>query len=310
MHNHSHADHQHGHGHSHGHGAARHVLLIAVVFTLGFALVEALAGWVSGSLVLLSDAGHMLSDSLALGIAAFAAWIANRPPSDQHTYGYGRAEVIAAWISSIFLIVVIIGIVIEAIRRFQHPEHVQGEIVMVVATIGLMVNVAIAWLLSRGERTINVRAAILHVMGDVLGSIAALISGAVIYFTHWEYIDPILSIFISVLILISSLRILRESIVILMEGVPMHIELAAVGAAMVEIKDVNSIHDLHIWTLSSGVVALSAHVDIDSTERWPQMLASLKTLLAERFGIKHITLQPEMQTQVIQRMEFVGRELK
>ena len=154
-------------------------------------------------------------------------------------------------------------------------------------------NLFVAWLLARGERTLNVRAAILHVLGDILGSFAALISGAVIYFTGWYPIDPILSILIGVLIMLSSLRILRESLLVLMEGVPMHIDLNQVSSDMEDQAGVKAIHDLHIWTLSSGLIALSAHVDIHELSSWETVLTELRALLKEKYSIVHITLQPE-----------------
>ena len=262
--------HDHTHNHNHGKGAPRRLLYLALGITLGYAFVELLGGWWAGSLTLMSDAGHMFADSLALGMATFAAIISSRPPSHKHSYGLGRAEVIGAWVSSLFLLAIVIGILVEAIKRLQTPEHVTGSTVVVVATIGLVVNILVAWILSRGERTLNIRAALVHVMGDLLGSVAAIISGAVIYYTGWTTIDPILSIFICVLILFSSLRILRESLHVLMEGVPQHLTLSVVGTAMAKVPQVKSVHDLHIWTLSSGSVVLSAHIKY----RYHQRLAA------------------------------------
>ncbi len=295
-----HAPHKHDHAHPHhAKQTSHHILAFCVVITLAFAIIEFFGGWLSGSLTLLSDAGHMVSDTLGLMLAAFAAWIAKKPPSTQHSYGLGRAEVIAAWLSSIFMLAVSIAIVIEAIQRFREPTPVAGHIVIIIAVLGLIVNIFIAWLLSRGEKTLNTRAALIHVMGDLLGSVAAIISGTVIYYTNWTPIDPILSIFICVLILISSMRILRESLMILMEGVPHHIELKAVGNAMAKIDNVNSVHDLHIWTLSSGSIALSAHIRIDDLTRWSSILNALQTILMEQYSITHITLQPEPESQVV-----------
>lgn len=299
---------KHDHGHNHAHNASTRVLLIAVLLTFIFAGVEALGGWWSGSLVLLSDAGHMVSDSFALGIAAFASWLASRPPSAQHSYGLGRAEVLGAWISSLLMVGVVIVIVIEAIERFHNPKPVAGGWVMLVATIGLILNLSIAWILSRGEQTLNTRAAIVHVMGDLMGSIAALISGAVIYFKGWTAIDPILSIFICVLILFSSLQLLRESLLVLMEGVPTHIDFGEVGNAMAKINKVKSVHDLHIWTLSSGIIVLSAHVEIEDFHDWEEILKNLRDLLADRYGIEHITLQPEAPLEILQPSPFASAE--
>ncbi len=294
--------HGHKHDHSHKHDLTQNVLIVALVLAFLFAGVEAAAGWWSQSLALLSDAGHMVSDALALALAAFAAWVSRKPPSLQHSYGLGRAEILGAWVSSLFVLLVAIFVVIEAIDRIHRPAPVAGGVVMLVAFLGLIVNIVIAWILTHGEQSLNVRAAIIHVMGDLLGSVAALISGAVIYFTNWTPIDPILSIFISILIVISSFRLLRESLLILMEGVPAHLDIKQVGQAMAKIDQVRSIHDLHIWTLSSGVVVLTAHVEIDEFKSWNSILNNLKELLADKFHIEHVTLQPEMHTHTLHHM--------
>ena len=201
-HQHSHHhNHEHSHNHNHGANAPLKVLIAAICLIFIFAGVEAIVGWYAHSLTLLGDAGHMASDALALIIAAFAAWIANKPPSSKHTYGLGRAEVVAAWFSSLLMLIISIAVIVEAINRIHTPANVKSIPVIVVAFIGLLVNIFVAWILAKGERTLNIRAALLHVIGDILGSIAALIAGAVIYFTHWDPIDPILSIFIGILIL-------------------------------------------------------------------------------------------------------------
>ena len=294
--------HHNHHHHSHPH-APQNVLLLAVACTMTYAIIEASVGWWSGSLTLLSDSGHMLSDAFALAVASFAAWIARRPPSEQHTYGLGRAEVIGAWFSSLILLGVVVAIIVEAIERLNHPRPVAGGVVMLVATVGLMINMLIAWLISRAEKTLNTRAALLHVLSDVLGSIAAMISGAVVYFKHWMLIDPILSIFICLLILFATLSLLRESVLVLMEGVPPHLDITKVGHAMAKVAQVNSVHDLHIWTLASGTVLLSAHLEIDDLTEWRDILENLRALLKTRFGIEHITLQPEIPFQVLQEIK-------
>ncbi len=294
-HNHEHT-HEHHHGllgHNHGSSAPHKVLTIAIFLTLGYAIIEALGGWYANSLALLGDAGHMGSDALALLIAAFAAWVSRKPPSYKHSYGLGRAEVVAAWVSSLLMLIISIAVIVEAIERINEPVHVKGGTVMIIAFIGLLVNVFIAWLLARGERTLNIRAALLHVMGDVLGSISALIAGAVIYYTAWYPIDPILSILIGVLIMISSLRLLRESLLVLMEGVPGHIDMEEVSAKICDLDGVKDIHDLHIWTLSSGITALSAHVNIHELSSWQKVLSELRDLLKREYNIDHATLQPE-----------------
>lgn len=267
----------------------------ALVLTLGYAFVEAFGGWWAGSLALLGDAGHMLSDAVALGLAALAAWIGRRPPSARHSYGLMRAEVIAALLNGLLMLAVVIGIVVEAIQRLQQPQPVSGMAVIGIASIGLVINVIVALVLSRGGHDMNTRAALLHVMGDLLGSVAALIAGAVIYYTGWLPIDPILSLAICVLILYSTLRLLREALHVLMEGVPPHLDLPAVGRSLAGVAGVVSIHDLHIWMLSTGMPALSAHVVLKDMSHWTKILDEMRHLLRQRFAIDHVTLQPEIE---------------
>jgi cobalt-zinc-cadmium efflux system protein len=276
--------------HHHRQQQASRYLTVALVLTLGFAAIEAVAGWWSGSLALLGDAGHMVTDAFALGLAAVALWIARRSPSQRHSYGMGRAEVVAALVNGLFMLIVVIGIVVEAIERLRAPQPVIGGAVMIVATIGMAINIIVALLLSRGEQTLNIRGALLHVIGDLLGSMAALVSGAVIYFTRW-----------TPMILLASVRLMRDALHVIMEGVPAHLDLHDVGQTMVsDDARVQSVHDLHIWSLSSGVVALSAHVVIDEMSHWDDILRGLRQLLHERFGIDHVTLQPETTTHVLQ----------
>lgn len=290
---------QHAHQHATGNS-----LLWSLVVTAGFALIEAIGGWWSSSLALLGDAGHMLTDTTALGLAAFAAWVGRQPPSARHSYGLVRAEVIAAMVNSLFMLVIVVGIAAYAIERLNNPQPVKGGAVMVIASIGLMVNIIVALILHRGEKTLNTRAALLHVMGDLLGSVAALIAGAVIFFTGWIPIDPLLSLLICVLILYASLRLLWEALHVIMEGVPRYIDLPEVGQAMAGVGAVKSIHDLHIWTLSSGMVALSAHVVISDMAQWHEILVSLRNLLHDRYAIDHVTLQPELDHQIVQPIEL------
>lgn len=283
---------QHRHSHTHGRGASTR-LGWALLLTFGFALVELAGGLWSGSLALMSDAGHMFLDGFALALAYFASWIARRPASRRHSYGLKRAEVIAAVVNGLAMLAVIVLIVVEAIGRLQHPAPVAGASVMVIAFLGLVVNVVVATMISRGERTLNARAALIHVLGDLLGSIAALIAGAVIYFTGWLAADPILSLVIAVLILVSTLSLLREALHLLMEGVPAEIALDAVARALLTLPGVQGVHDLHVWTIASGQVALTAHLDVTDLAEWPHLLERARLLLHEKFDIDHVTLQPE-----------------
>lgn len=287
-------DHAHDHGHTHGtESSSRRRLTLALTVTLGFALVEAVGGWLAGSLALLSDAGHMLMDSLALGLAAVAAWIARRPPSHRHSYGLGRMETLAALFNALLMVVLVSAVSAAAVQRLIEPPEVEGGLVVGVALAGLAANLAVAWLLMGGRRNVNVRAALLHVLGDLLGSVAALLSGLVILSTGWTRIDPILSLFIAVLILIASLRLLRETLHTLLEGVPPHLDLERVGRAMAGVDGAISVHDLHIWSLSGEKTALSAHVVLRRIDEWEPLLARMRGMLAQEFGIEHVTLQPE-----------------
>jgi len=307
----SHHEHEHAHGHNHGHHhhgvQSRHALLFAVALTLVFALVEAATGWWSGSLALLGDAGHMVTDATALGMAALAAWIAKRPPSARHSYGFARAEVMAALLNALFMVVVVAAITVAAVQRFYAAQPINGAAVTVVAALGLAINVAVALVLSRGEKTLNTRGALLHVMGDLLGSVAALIAGVVVSYTGWTPIDPILSLFICALILFSSLGLLREALHTLMEGVPFGLSLPEVGNAMSGIAGVSSVHDLHIWDLGGERVALSAHVVIEDMGDWEGVLPRLTEMLGQRYRIEHVTLQPEPANRIIR---FAARGVK
>jgi cobalt-zinc-cadmium efflux system protein len=283
-------DHLHHHL---GHGGGHAHLTGALYLTLLFALVEAVAGWLSGSLALISDAGHMLTDSTALGLAALAAWLARRPPSARHTYGLVRLEILAALLNGLLMLGLITYIAVEALQRFATPQSVEGGVVTLVAVVGLMVNLGVAWRLSRGERTLNTRAALMHVLGDILGSVAALVAGLVIYFTGWTPIDPLLSLLVSGLILVSAWRLLSEAVHVLLEAVPEHILPERVGEDLAAIDGVIAVHDLHIWTLSTGKIALSAHLDVRALADWPEVLCEARRVLGQRHGIGHVTLQPE-----------------
>lgn len=284
----------HHHDHTHRGDAPPTALTVALALTLGFAGVEALGGWWAQSLALLGDAGHMLTDSLALGLAVFAAWLSQRPPSYRHSFGLARIEVLAALVNAGFMFAVVIGIGWSAAQRLLAPRPVAGEAVAVVAVAGLVVNIVVAWILSRGEQSLNTRGALLHVLGDMLGSVAALASGLVIMLTGWTPIDPLLSILICVLILLSTLRLAREAIHTLIEGVPEEISLPAVGRRMAQVPGVLSLHDLHIWALSSSRTALSAHIVVRQFAAWERLLPELRSMLHDEFGIDHVTLQPEL----------------
>ncbi len=293
MHNH----HNHS-GHAHQvpsrAGQGSRALLIGLLLTFVFALVELSGGWLFGSLALMSDAGHMFSDSAALLVAVIAAKVALKPPGARHSYGFARAEVIAAFFNGLLLLGIVVLIVVEAIERLQQPQPVSGSGVLVVAFLGLLINIAVLRILGHGEHNLNTRAARLHVIGDLFGSIAALTSGAVIVFSDWYPIDPLLSFVIGALILVSTIRMLRDALHVLMEGVPLEIDLPEVGQALAQVPGVNSVHDLHVWTIASGQIALSAHVDVDTLDHWPATLERIRSVARSRFSIEHVTIQPEL----------------
>lgn len=296
-------NHDSTHLHAHLDGDARHAhfdeqrsqaaLAVALALTLGFAVVEVGAGFIANSLALISDAGHMVTDAAALGLALLAQLIAKRRPSARYSFGFGRAEALAAFVNGLAMLLVVGWIVFEAAQRFAAPEPVQGGTVLVVAGIGLCVNLLVAWSLSRDKESLNTRAALVHVLGDLLGSVAALIAGGVIMLTGWMQIDPILSLLVSLLILKSTIAVLRESFHHLMEGVPDSADYAQIGADLAEVPGVLSVHDLHVWEMSPGQPALIGHLEIHDLHAWPEILQAVKAMLLQKHGIDHITLQAE-----------------
>lgn len=303
MHRH-HDHHSSGHLHAHHEGDARHshtsenrssnALWWSLILTLGFAGVEVIAGFWSNSLALISDAGHMVTDATALGVAILAQLIARRPPSPKNSFGFGRAEALAAFVNALAMLAVVGWIGFEAIQRFSSPEAIRGEAVMTVAAIGLAVNMLVAWILSHDKDNLNTRAALVHVLGDMMGSFAAIVAGAVVYYTGWLQIDPLLSLLVSLLILKSTISVLLDSYHFLMEGVPHHIDYMQVGEDLAAVEGVLSVHDLHVWEMSPGQPALIGHVEVQDFRGWPGVLAGIKQMLLQKYGIDHVTLQPEI----------------
>lgn len=291
------------HSHTHGAGDAGHdhsfagrslsILAWALGLTLLFAGVEVAAGFLSNSLALISDAGHMVTDAAALGLALLAQWVARRPPSAKYSFGFARSEALAAFVNGLLMLAVVGWIIVEAVQRFAHPAAVHGEMVLVVASIGLGVNLVVAWILSKDTHSLNTRAALVHVMGDLLGSVAAIVAGGVIYLTGWMQIDPLLSLLVSLLILKSTFGVLKESYHFLMEGVPTQIDYAAIGTDLAQIGGVLSVHDVHVWDKSPGQPTLIGHVDIKDLQDWPRVLGAIKAMLLDKHGIDHITVQVE-----------------
>jgi cobalt-zinc-cadmium efflux system protein len=290
--------------HAHKRGDAKHlhyreehnksILVIAVLLTFTFAGIEAFAGFWANSLALISDAGHMVTDAVALGLALLAQIIAKRPPSAKHSFGFGRAESLAAFINGLAMLLLVAWIAYEALTRFRDPHEVKGMTVTIVAIIGLGINIVVAWVLSKDKKSVNTKAALVHVMGDLLGSVAALIAGLVIHFTGWMPIDPILSLFVCVLVLRSTSDVLRESYHFLMEGVPHHIDYVLVGQDLAKVQGVLAVHDLHVWEMTPGHPALIGHVEVRDLQDWPITLELINKMLLEKHDIDHVTIQPEM----------------
>jgi len=275
----------------------RRPLVIAMAITTTFFVVELIGAYVSNSLALLADAAHMLTDVAALGLALFAMWLATRATRPERTFGYLRAEILAALVNAVSLIVLAIYIFWEAWQRFQEPPEVKSGPLLVVAIAGMLANIGSAWVLSRGgghRDNLNTRGAFLHVLGDLLGSVATIAAALIISFTGWYAADPLLSVLIGGLVVFGAWSLLRESVDVLLEAAPRGVVVADVRRAMDAVPGVEGVHDLHVWTVTSGLTALSAHVETANLAGWESCMQSLATMLREQFGIAHATLQPEL----------------
>lgn len=273
----------------------RRRLTIAFAITLLVMAVELIGGWLSGSLALLADAGHMLADGAALAIALSASWIARRPATAQRSFGFMRLEVFAALVNGAVLIVIAIGIGIEAWRRVRTPTSIDGGLLVGVAAIGLLANVVAVAILHRGhEHSLNQRGAYLHVLGDLLGSIGALLAGAIVLFTGWTLADPLISVLIGGLVLVSAWRLVKESTDVLLEATPRHIALSDVHERIASVPGVESVHDLHLWTVTSGVVAMSGHLVVKNPTDNQPVLEEVQGRM-RAMGIHHVTVQVERE---------------
>jgi len=283
------------HMHNHTHGMAKQTLRLAFFLTLIILAVGVAGGLLANSLALLSDAGHIVTDLFALGLAWFAAGQAERPSNERKTFGYHRVGILAALLNAVSLIVIAVVISWEAIQRFQHPEPVQPLIMFGAAAIAILVNLTIAFGLRKEGDNLNVRAAVLHVLGDVGASVGVIVAGTVILLTGWTLADPILSIGIAILIAVGAWRILRETTDILLEAVPHDISISNLVRDMRNVKGVQDIHDLHVWSIASGMHALSCHVLIDNLppSASASILQSLTAVLNEKYRIGHSTIQFE-----------------
>ncbi|MGZ8694182.1 MAG: cation diffusion facilitator family transporter [Gaiellaceae bacterium] len=284
--------------HVHDHGerlqADRRRLGIALVLILGFMAVEVVGGLVANSLSLLADAGHMVTDAASLGLALGAAWLAATPATPQRSFGLRRAEILAALANGVALLVIAGWIGVAAVQRLDDPPETLGGWMVAVGVLGLAVNVAAAAVTAGGRHgSLNVRAAYRHVLADLLGSAGVVVAGVIVLTTGWRYADPLVALAIAVLIAISSWSILRESVGVLLEETPRDIDAEAVGRAMVGHAGVREVHDLHIWTITSGFAALSAHVLVDPGADCHAVRRELEHVLGERFSLTHTTLQVE-----------------
>ncbi|CAM3645855.1 cation diffusion facilitator family transporter [Mesobacillus zeae] len=289
--------HSHGHGHDHHHTNNKKALFLAFILIAAFMVVEVAGGLMTNSLALLSDAGHMLSDAAALGLSLFAIKLGERKATSSKTYGYKRFEIIAAALNGLTLILISLYIFFEAYRRFLEPPEVQSLGMLAISITGLLVNIAAAWILMRGDKddNLNVRSAFLHVLGDMLGSVGAITAALLIYFFDWGIADPAASVIVAVLVLISGWRVTKDSFHILMEGVPEQLHPDEIKPALLELPHVKDVHDLHIWSITSGVPMLSCHLCIAVYGDHDEVLYDAQTLLHDRFGLDHCTIQVERE---------------
>jgi cobalt-zinc-cadmium efflux system protein len=257
-------------------------------------LAEAVGGWLTNSLALVADAGHMLTDVVAMALTLVAAWFAERPATERKTYGYYRLEILAAFANGIFLVVLSVLVIFEAIERWSASPAILGREFTIIAVGGLIVNLIAAYLLSSTHKhDLGLRGVWLHTIGDLLGSIAAILAGAAIVAFGWLWADALSSIVISVIIIYGSWRLIVESVNVLLEGTPRHIDLRAVEAAILETEGVSGVHDLHVWTISSGIDALSAHINHYDDVPHSELLTSVRQKLHDSFGLDHLTIQME-----------------
>jgi cobalt-zinc-cadmium efflux system protein len=285
---------------------SRRALSVALAITLTFAVVEAIGGFFAGSLALLADAGHMVIDVLAIGLSLFAAWVAGRPTNPRKTFGYQRAEVLAALVNGGVLVAVGVWIAWEAVTRLSHPPAVESGLMLAVAFAGLAANgTSMLVLLRLSRSSLNVRAALLDKLGDTLGVAGTIVAGAVIVFTGWQRADPVASLVIAGLILFSSWNLLRETVDVLLEGTPAGIDMTALERAMLAVPGVSSVHDIHVWTVTSGFVSMSGHVELNGTSDAHTVLDALTETLRRRFGIGHVTIQPETTSHAADCCEVV-----
>ncbi|MBC2683140.1 cation transporter [Bacillus toyonensis] len=286
-----------GHSHGHGHSKNKKALLLAFLLTTSFMVAEVIGGFVTNSLALLSDAGHMLSDAVSLALSLLAFKLGEKAATTAKTYGYKRVEMLAALCNGVVLIVISIYIFIEAIRRFKEPVEIASNGMLIIAVLGLLINILSAWILMRGgdvKGNLNLRSAFLHVLGDLLGSVGAIIAALLIKFFGWNVADAIASILVSILVVISGWRVTRDTVHILMEGAPQHIDMDEVKNTLLTIAIVKEVHDLHIWSVTSDFQVLTCHLIIKGNET-QSVLKEATDVLKEKFHVEHVTIQVEME---------------
>jgi cobalt-zinc-cadmium efflux system protein len=297
MGHHHHHGSSHSHGHSHSHTSNKKVLFTSFILITAYMVVEVIGGFVTNSLALLSDAGHMLSDAASLGLSFFALKLGEKKGTQEKTYGYKRFEIIAAALNGLALIIVAVIIFYEAFHRFLAPPEIQSTGMLMISIIGLVVNVVAFTILMSGDKdeNLNVRSAFLHVLGDMLGSVGAIAAALLIMFFGWGLADPIASVIVAVLILVSGFRVTKDSFHILMEGAPEQIDGDTVKMALKKIPMVKEVHDFHIWTITSGYPVLSCHITIGDDGIHDDVLLSAQKILHDEFEIEHSTIQVERE---------------
>ena len=286
-----------GQGHDHAHGANKKALTIAFIITTGYMIVEAIGGFLTNSLALLADAGHMLSDSISLGVGVLAFIMGEKVANYSKTYGYKRFEILAALFNGVTLTLIAFYIFYEAYQRFASPPEVASTGMLTIAILGLIVNLVAAKILMGGDtkENLNLRAAFLHVLGDLLGSVGAIIAALLIMFFNWNWADPLASVIVAILVLISGWRVTKDAIHVLMEGTPKNVQIDEIITTMENVDGIIDIHDLHVWSITSGQNALSCHAVVDgklTVQESQQLLRKLETELDEK-GIGHVTIQME-----------------
>jgi cobalt-zinc-cadmium efflux system protein len=276
--------------------ASKKSLWITLILTIFFTIVEIIGGIVSNSLALLSDSAHMISDVVALGLSMFAIYLATRPPNARYTFGYLRFEIIASFLNGLALVIIAAGIFVEGIRRFIHPEPINFKLMLIIACIGFIVNLVLTFVLSHSakeEENLGVKSALWHFIGDLLSSLGVIISAIVIYFTDFQWVDPLISIAIGGIIFAGGSKIIKESYLILMESVPEQFHLDDIRQSIAQVEGVEDVHEMHLWAISSGHYSLTAHVFINEEIQPFCIILAINETLQNKYGIEHSTIQME-----------------